>query len=130
MESGSHDEDDVKHLMGRNSVQQPPMGPEIEVHDERRGHRDGGLGHHNSALMHQMMHGQAIHHGHPPHVSPQLGLTGHGYPHTPGQHHMSHGQGYHSHQHQNPPYHPLPHNHRGQPSHYQHHSSYHQGPML
>lgn len=128
MESGSHDGDDVKILMSRGPGQRPPLGPDMDPHDERLAHRESAMVH--GALMHQMMHGQTLHHGHPPHVTPQLGLAGHPYPHTPGSHHLGHqGQAYHGHQ--NTPYHPLPPGHRGHPSHYPpNHSSYHQGPML
>lgn len=136
-ESGS-DDDDTKVQIQRGSVQRPPLGPEMDAHNDRMGHRDGGMPHHNGAMMHPMMYGQPLHHGHPPHVSPQMGMTSHGYPPNPppSQHHMGHqGQGYQGHQHQTAPYHPLPHSYRSQPPshtpHYsQHHSSYHQGPLI
>ena len=130
METDGNDEEDSKNILPRNPGHRPPMGPEVDTHDDRMGHREGPLQHHNTALMHQMMHGQALHPGHP-HIGQQLGMAGHGYPHNPGQHHIGHqGQAYHGHQHQGS-YRPLPPGHRVQPSHYaQHHASYHQGSML
>lgn len=126
--SESLDEEDSKGLIPKHHNHRGTIPGELDAHEDRTGTREGSLPHHGSAIMHQMMQGQALHHGPSPHISPQLGMAGHNYP--PNQHHINHpGQAFHPH-HQNGAYHPMPHGHRGQPSHYPPHSSYHPGSML
>lgn len=124
-EVDSNDEEDSKESVPKKNKQRGHSNGDVDPLEDRMVH--GAIPHHGSALMHQIMQGQAMHHGPPSHLNPSLGLAAHGYP--PTQHHLGHqGQAFAAHHNQSGAYAPIPPGHRNQSSHYPPNS--YPGPML